>query len=60
MSGVSEMIVTVDVDIENNEGTESPWWVIVNPSINNVLPVSIPFVWGVMVRVRQRGLAWKR
>ena len=28
------MKITIDVDIENNEGTESPWWIILDPKQN--------------------------
>jgi hypothetical protein len=28
------MKITIDVDIENNEGTDSPWWTIVIPRQN--------------------------
>lgn len=26
--------ITIDVDIENNEGTDSPWWIIIDPKQN--------------------------
>ena len=28
------MEITVDVDLENNEGTDSPWWIIIDPKQN--------------------------
>lgn len=28
------MKITINVDIENNEGTESPWWMIIDPKQN--------------------------
>ena len=29
-----EMKITIDVDIVNNEGTSSPWWMIIDPQQN--------------------------
>jgi hypothetical protein len=26
--------IKLDVDLENNEGTESPWWIIIDPQQN--------------------------
>lgn len=28
------MKITIDVDVENNEGTSSPWWLIIDPQQN--------------------------
>jgi len=28
------MKITIDVDVENNEGTDAPWWAIIDPKQN--------------------------
>lgn len=28
------MKITIDVDMENNEGTSEPWWIIIDPRQN--------------------------
>lgn len=28
------MKITLDVDMENNEGTSAPWWIIIDPRQN--------------------------
>lgn len=32
--------IEIDVDLENNEGTESPWWMIIDPNENMSCSIS--------------------